>query len=125
MKSCGFFSLLPFGNVLLDLLKEGSLSFLFTNDWKPGGSYFWNVLFVFTKRCLQHVLFLIVSIKFSWAGSKSKFGNYFRVAITALGRLLFSLQVLREAATYDDTKYTELISEPFYLSNLVRIFLLV
>jgi hypothetical protein len=53
--------------------------------------------------CFYHVLL---------TGFKSKFCNYLRVANSALGLLLFSLKVFREAATYD-YQYTELISEPF------------
>jgi hypothetical protein len=54
--------------------------------------------------CFYHVLL---------TGFKSKFCNYLRVANSALSLLLFSLEVFREAATYD-YQYTELISEPFF-----------
>jgi hypothetical protein len=65
MESCGFFTITWkcfIGRTLWMFLR---VSLLITNDWKPGGRCFLNVLFDFKERCLQYGLFLIVSIMFS------------------------------------------------------------
>jgi hypothetical protein len=74
------------------------------------GTFYLN----FKERCLEHALFLIVSIMFSWTGFQEQVCNYLREANSALSLFLSSLLRFFEKQRPSDYlyKYTELISEP-------------